>query len=256
MGSIIVTAVFALHIISGMAALLAGAAAICVRKGGALHRRVGDGFVVAMIVMAMSAAVLGFVRPGQTINALIAVFTLYLVGTAWLAGRRSDPGGEVPDRIALVASLVLCAPFAVLIFQIVSGVTLVRTAFVIRGPILVALCVFAGVIATAALGDLHVVLARGLTGAARVARHLWRMCFALAMASGSAFTNGFARLLPGPYHVPPAFFAPQLIMLILLIYWLVRIRFPGWAGKPAKASLPAAAGMKRAGAPVARAPSA
>lgn len=237
-----------------MAALLAGAAAICVRKGGDLHRRVGDGFVVAMIVMAVSAAVLGFVRPGQTVNMLIAVLTLYLVGTAWFAGRRGDPGGGVPDRIALAASLVLCAPFALLIFRIVSGVTIVRTAFVIRGPILIALCVFSGVIATAALGDLHVVLARGLTRTARTARHLWRMCFALAMASGSAFTNGFARLLPGPYHVPPVFFAPQLVMLVLLICWLVRIRFPGWARTPAKASLPSAAISNRAGAPVARAP--
>ncbi len=64
------------------------------------------------------------------------------------------------------------------------------------------------------------------------------MCFALAMASGSAFTNGFARLLPGPYHVPPAFFAPQLVILALLVYWLVRIRFPGWAGRPARVQPP------------------
>ena len=244
MATVLVTAVFALHIVSGMAALLAGAAAICVRKGGELHRRVGDGFVVAMIIMALSAAVLGLVRPGQIVNVLIAVFTLYLVATAWATGRGGDPG--VADRMALAASLVLCAPFALLIFQIVSGVTLVRTAFVIRGPILIALSVFSGVIATAAVGDLHVVLRGGLSGAARMARHLWRMCFALAMASGSAFTNGFARLLPGPYHVPPAFFAPQLVMLAVLIYWLVRIRFPGWAGAPENVSLPSAAAGRRA----------
>ncbi len=82
MGAALVAAVFALHIVSGMAALLAGAAALCLRKGGALHRRAGDGFVVAMIVMATSAAVLGVVRPDQTVNVLIAVFTLYLVSTA------------------------------------------------------------------------------------------------------------------------------------------------------------------------------
>ena len=247
MATAFVTGVFALHTVSGMAALLAGAAAICVRKGGDLHRCAGDAFVIAMVLMAVSAAVLGVVRPGQTVNVLIAVFTLYLVITAWLTGRRGDAGGGLPDRVALGASLVLCAPFALLIFQIVSGVTLVRTAFVIRGPILVALCVFSGVIATAALGDLHVVLRGGLSGAARMARHLWRMCFALAMASGSAFTNGFARLLPGPYHVPPAFFAPQLVMLVVLIYWLVRVRFPGWAGGLQKPRLPrsdAAASMR------------
>ena len=65
------------------------------------------------------------------------------------------------------------------------------------------------------------------------------MCFGLTLALGSAFTNGFARLLPGPYHVPPAFFLPQLLMLGVLLYWVVRVRFPGWAGRAATApSLP------------------
>jgi hypothetical protein len=45
---------------------------------------------------------------------------------------------------------------------------------------------------------------------------------------GSAFTNGFARLLPGPYHVPFSFFLPQLFKLAVLLYWLVRVRYPGW----------------------------
>ena len=31
----------------------------------------------------------------------------------------------------------------------------------------------------------------------------------LTLAMGSAFTKGFARLLPGRYHVPLAFFLPQ-----------------------------------------------
>ncbi len=65
------------------------------------------------------------------------------------------------------------------------------------------------------------------------------MCFALALTFGSAFTNGFARLLPGPYHVPPVFFLPQLLMLLVLIYWVVRVRFPGWGGRTVVA--PAAA---------------
>ena len=72
------------------------------------------------------------------------------------------------------------------------------------------------------------VVAGGISGAPRIARHLWRMCLGLALAMGSAFTNGFARLLPGPYHVPPIFFLPQLLPLGLLAFWMIRVRFTRW----------------------------
>ena len=143
------TLVFGLHILGGAIAMAAGLVAVCARKGGRLHRSAGDVFVVAMVVMAVFAAVLGVLRPGQVINVFIAAFTLYLVATAWLTARRRETAAGTP----------------------------------------------------------------------RIARHL------------SAFTNGFARLLPGPYHVPPAFFAPQLLMLVVMLYWLVRVRFPGWDGR-------------------------
>ena len=225
------TLVFGLHILGGAIAMAAGLVAVCARKGGRLHRSAGDVFVVAMVVMAVFAAVLGVLRPGQVINVFIAAFTLYLVATAWLTVRRRETAAGTPEKIALAASVLLCAPFALVIFQVVSGVTLFRSAFAIEGPILVALLVFASVTALAMIGDLRVVLGRRLSGTPRIARHLWRMCFGLALTLGSAFTNGFARLLPGPYHVPPAFFAPQLLMLVVMLYWLVRVRFAGWDGR-------------------------
>ena len=64
--------------------------------------------------------------------------------------------------------------------------------------------------------------------APRIARHLWRMCLGLTLAAGSAFTNGVARFLPGPYHVPRIFFLPQRLVLGLLIIWMVRVRLMGW----------------------------
>ena len=59
-------------------------------------------------------------------------------------------------------------------------------------------------------------------------RHLWRMCLGLTLAIGSAFTNGLARFLPGPYHVPLYFHLPKLIPLGLLVFWLIRVRLTGW----------------------------
>ena len=50
---------------------------------------------------------------------------------------------------------------------------------------------------------------------------------ALALVSGTVAVYGSARLLPGPYHVPPAFFLPQLLPLCVLVFWMVRIRYTG-----------------------------
>jgi hypothetical protein len=57
------------------------------------------------------------------------------------------------------------------------------------------------------------------------------MCVGLTLAVGSAFTNGFARLLPGPYHVPATFFYPTFIPLLIMIYWLARVWLTGSALK-------------------------
>lgn len=238
MAQVLTTMVFALHILGGIVGVGAGLVAVCATKGGRLHRWAGDVFVIAMLVMGIFAAVLGVIRPDQIINVFIAGLTLYLVATAWLTARRGDAVSGAPQRVALAVSLVLWAPFAVLIFQIVTGVTVFKSAFKIEGPILIALLVFAAIITIAVIGDLRVVLNRSISGTPRIARHLWRMCFGLTLALGSAFTNGFARLLPGPYHVPPAFFLPQLLMLGVLLYWAVRVRFPGWAGRATMAPSP------------------
>ena len=83
-----------------------------------------------------------------------------------------------------------------------------------------------------AIGDAKLVLAGGISGARRIGRHLWRMCLGITLAAGSAFTNGFPRLLPNTVHVPLILlFVPQLSSLGalgVLIFWMVRVRFTGW----------------------------
>ncbi|HXN94908.1 MAG TPA: hypothetical protein VN879_10405 [Candidatus Acidoferrales bacterium] len=89
----------------------------------------------------------------------------------------------------------------------------------------------------AAAGDVRMVVRGGVFGAKRIARHLWRMCFGLFIAAGSFFlgpSNRPLRLLStvgvGKY-LSPALFSTTLYLvltllpLILLIFWLVRVRF-------------------------------
>jgi uncharacterized membrane protein len=222
---------FALHIGGGSVGLVSGTVAVIARKGGRVHRKAGRVFVLSMVVMAVFGCYLGFVMPDQRVNVFISIFALYLILTAWLAVKRGDGAVGRPEKIALLVGVGLCAPFVILSFQLALGLTpLFKSAVPFKGPVLIALYGFTSVLVIAALGDAKVVLAGGISGVSRISRHLWRMCLGLTLAAGSGFTNGFARLLPGPYHVPLAFFLPQFIPVALLIFWMIRVRSAGWAG--------------------------
>jgi uncharacterized membrane protein len=225
----ITTLAYVLHVGAGTLGLVSGTVAAFARKGGRLHRAAGNVFFVSMSVMAAFAAYLGVVAPDR-INIFIAAFTAYLVATAWLTVRRKEGTIGFAEKIAFAVALILCAPFAILSFELAAGLPpLFKSTVALEGPVLIAIYVFTAVLAIAAIGDARVVLAGGISGAPRIARHLWRMCLGLTLATGSAFTNGLARLLPASYHVPGlAFFLPQLVPLGLLVFWTIRVRFTGW----------------------------
>ncbi len=227
---------FVLHIAGGSIGLASGTVAALAAKGGRLHRAAGNIFFWSMSVMALSALYLGFVRPGQLVNVFISIFAFYLIATGWLAVRRAPGVIGTMEKIAAVVAVLLCAPFLLLSFELLTGMKpFFHSAVALEGPVLIAILGFTTVLTIAALGDLKVLWIGGSAGAPRIARHLWRMCFGLTLATGSAFTNGFARFLPGPYHVPTAFFLPQFLPLALLVFWMIRVRLTRWYSEPMEA---------------------
>jgi hypothetical protein len=220
---------FVFHIGGGAVGLVSGLVAAFARKGGRLHRRAGNIFFVSMLVMATFAIYLAVVMPDQLVNVFIAAFSFYLVATAWMTVRHQPGTAGLSEKIALCVAVILSAPFVILSFQLATGLApMFKSSVAFEGPVLVAIYTFTFVLCIATIGDARVVFAGGISGAPRIARHLWRMCFGLTLVMGSAFTNGFARLLPGPYHVPAAFFFPQFLPLLLLGFWLIRVRFTDW----------------------------
>ena len=219
---------YALHIGGGTVGLVSGTVAVFTRKGGRLHRAAGTVFVASMVVMAVFAFYLAVVTPDQ-VNLFISAFAFYLVATAWLTVWRKEGTSGLLEIISLAVAIILLAPFAILAGQLAIGAPpMFKSTVAFQGPVLVALYSFTTVLAIAAFSDAKVVLAGGISGAPRIARHLWRMCVGLTLAAGSAFTNGLPRLLPGPFHVPPEFFLPQFVPLGLLVFWMIRVRFTGW----------------------------
>ena len=77
-----------------------------------------------------------------------------------------------------------------------------------------------------AVGDLRILRFGAPRGGQRLARHLWRMCFALFIAAGSFFSirERVAKILPEPFTSGPMRALPILLLFGAMFYWLWRVR--------------------------------
>ena len=206
-----------LHIAGGMVGLLSGTVAMVYRKGSRGHRAAGNVFVVAMLIMGACGSTLALMKH-QTNNVFGGLLTVYMISTAWLAGRRRDGETSIFDWGALAFGLAIGASLLILGTLVVNG-QVARQAGVPLG-----MYFFMGTIPLlAAAGDIRMLVRGGISGTPRIARHLWRMCFGLFIASGSFFL-GQQQVFP-PAIRKQYILAPLAILpLVLLIYWLVRVR--------------------------------
>ena len=80
----------------------------------------------------------------------------------------------------------------------------------------------AGMAGLAVVADASLLVRRDVSDRHRIARHLWRMCFGFFIAAGSAFTGPGASAFPDWLRESGVLSAPELIIMILMIFWLVR----------------------------------
>lgn len=83
--------------------------------------------------------------------------------------------------------------------------------------------IFALAGSAAAAGDLKLILRRRISGPARLARHLWRMCFSLFLASGSLFL-GQPQVFPIWFNASPLPFVLAFAPLVAMVVWLALVR--------------------------------
>jgi hypothetical protein len=75
--------------------------------------------------------------------------------------------------------------------------------------------------------DLKMIYRGGVSGAQRIVRHLWRMCFAMFIATTSFFL-GQAQVFPQPVQESSVLFLPVIVVVLLSGYWFIRVKFTGW----------------------------
>jgi uncharacterized membrane protein len=203
------------HLGTGLIALVAGAVALSVAKGGRLHKQSGIVFAVTMIATGILAAVISAYVGKSVFGGL---FVVYLVYTATTTVKPLRWSGRRLDIVLMVFALV----FATL--SLIDGFNTWQLPGHARNGVPAPMILFLGTVSLlAGIGDFRMIRAGALRGTRRIARHLWRMCFGLFIATGSFFF-GQMKFIPDPIRIVPVISALGVAPLVILLYWMWRVR--------------------------------
>ena len=205
------------HITAGAVGIIAGFLALYAVKGASLHRKSGMVFVYAMITMTMTGGVIAAVASSDGV-AIGAVLTAYFVITSLATVRPIDGWSRRVDVGLMVVALAIGVTSLTWGFETVASASGRREGL---PPFPFFMTGIVGLVA--AVGDARMITSGPLRGASRLSRHLWRMCWALWVASGSFFL-GQMKVMPKPMRIVPLLAIPAVFPLLMLVYWLWRVR--------------------------------
>lgn len=207
-----------LHICAGTIGCLSGAVAVSLRKGSRRHALAGIVFVISMLSLAASGAFMALMK-SQPGNVLGGTVTFYLVATAWLTAKRREGAPGIFDWGALLLVSALAAVALTWAVEAATSPTGLKLGYP-PGPYFL----LGSVALLATIGDVRMMVRGGIAGTQRIARHLWRMCFAWFIASSSIFLAR-QQLFPAIMRKTGALFLLSFMPLMLMIFWLIRVRF-------------------------------
>jgi hypothetical protein len=209
-----------IHVVAGTLALAGGYSALALRKGQRGHAIAGQIFASAMLLMTVSALAMALLR-AQRLNALSACLTLYLVASGWHAARdRSRTTGHSMAFAAGIAATIAIAGYGL-------GWQALQPGFSDgdhggAGNFAAAYFVFATLALLACLHDMRVIRRGGCLPGQRIARHLWRMCLALAISAAALFLGQQDEM--ADWMLGPHLLVPPLAALLWMAWWLVKMR--------------------------------
>lgn len=210
--------VVAFHVVAGSLGLLSGFLALAAVKGLPLHRKSGMVFVWTMLAMCAAGLALTLASGVWVpINGAAALMTAYLVATSLTTVRPPARGARALHLGGMAMALTVGG------IELALGITAATSGGSWHGIPAFPFFLFAFVGLTGGIGDLRVLRKGPLVGPSRLARHLWRMSFALFIAAMSFFL-GQADVIPKPMRIMPLLAMPPLVVLVTMIYWLWRVR--------------------------------
>ncbi len=203
----------AIHVAGAAAGLLSGASALSLKKGSPRHRKAGRIYLVSMLIMAASAVILALAAD-KLLDALSGLLVCYLVLTSWLTFQPRNPGVSAALIALGVATLT-----GYLWVEWEASQSGIRRPDIPEGVGFV----FAGILLLALTGDALTLRKTAMKRARLIVRHLWRMCFALFMASVSFFLSR-AHLFPEIMSDSGLLYVLALAPLACMFYWQIHTR--------------------------------
>ncbi|KGJ94168.1 DUF2306 domain-containing protein [Colwellia psychrerythraea] len=205
------------HIIAGILVLIFGSMALIASKGLRLHKLAGNIFFISMVVLSLTTIYLEIQFDDFPI---MGIFSLYFASTSWLTVKR---------QARTTGAFEVCAFLCIAMMSITFykwGWDIVYNGKVLEGTLPLAMYFILGSFAAfAAILDLNMILRGGLVGAHRIARHLWRMCIALLLATMSFLSQD---IFPEFIQNTGLLWSPIILLLLIIFFWLCRLPFSQW----------------------------
>lgn len=206
------------HIGMGTVALLAGAMALFTRRGSRVHRASGNAFFGSMLAMSATGAY-GAIYVPEMLTVVVGVLTFYLVATAWITVRRKPGETGLFEYVAPLVALTAAAGGFYFGAEAAASETGLKDGFPAG-----AYFFFGSVALIAAIGDVRMLARGGVKGARRIVRHLWRMGFAMFVATGSLFL-GQPQVFPEAVRKTEILILPVLVVTAVALIRLAQMLF-------------------------------
>ncbi|MDH5218085.1 MAG: hypothetical protein OEX19_10340 [Gammaproteobacteria bacterium] len=198
------------HFPAGSLSLLAAFVALYYPKGSLQHKKAGNYFTIGMLTMLVSGSILGWLKESLD-DIFLAALVFYSVFTAWLTVHHKKGETNWLEYLALGWILILG----------LAAASVDSTWENVRDPGVYPFWI--GLVLLFAIGDIHNLYRRGLSGSQRIARHLWRNCFSLVWAV-LAFGDKIIKMLDSTIEkMPLVLFGPGALVLCVMFYWLYRL---------------------------------
>ncbi|MFN8063076.1 MAG: hypothetical protein U0163_00970 [Gemmatimonadaceae bacterium] len=209
------------HIAAGSLAVVLGFIALAVKKGGFAHRRAGIVFASAMVIMGVTGSLLALRDSPSNPSFIAGAICTYFVATALTTVRRPTTWTRLVDGAATVAAFALGS---LMVYQSAQVWQLPGRA--LRGVPAPMILFLGSVLLLGAAGDVRRWRSGREQAIARLSRHLWRMCFAFFIATGSFFSirSRVATIFPEAINVAPVRIAFVLLPFAAMFYFLWRVR--------------------------------
>jgi len=209
--------VWVIHTPAGTVGLVSAVVALLASKGGALHRKAGSCFTVAMLIMLVSGFVAALLKE-STDDMFLSAVVMYTVFSAWLTAHRKKNETGFLERVALIWIVAI----AIAALSVSAGwrEVIAPNAYL----------VWAGFAVLCAIGDFRNLYRPDLSDTQRVIRHVWRIGFSLIWAA-LAFTDKIVKMLGSNVKELPIeqvlliVAVPTMLILMTTFYWISKILF-------------------------------